>query len=169
MSAIVCQATLIGLEKAGTEVVLVLPSEASAQLPARGMVAVQGTISGVNLVAVLEPDGNGSHWFRVSEALQKSMGVAAGGAVALVIESTKNWPEPKVPSDLAQSLSNEEGTQLLWQDLTTAARWDWIRWINAAKQPETRQRRVDSIGSRLKAGKRRPCCFDRSQCTLTDA
>ena len=32
-------------------------------------------------------------------------------------------------------------------------------WIDAAKQPQTRQRWIDSVPSRLAAGKRRPCCF----------
>ena len=32
-------------------------------------------------------------------------------------------------------------------------------WIDAAKQPQTRQRRIDSVPSRFAAGERRPCCF----------
>jgi uncharacterized protein YdeI (YjbR/CyaY-like superfamily) len=46
-----------------------------------------------------------------------------------------------------------------WSDLTPIARRDFITWIDAAKQPETRRRRIEKAGSMLAAGKRRPCCF----------
>ena len=36
---------------------LVLPPNASAKLPSRGMTAIEGTISGAPFEAVLEPDG----------------------------------------------------------------------------------------------------------------
>ncbi len=41
-----------------------LPEKASAKLPSRGQVAVQGTINGHEFKTVLEPDGSGGHWMR---------------------------------------------------------------------------------------------------------
>jgi hypothetical protein len=130
---------------------------------------VKGTINDVPFQAVLEPDGQGSHWFKVNETVLDAAGADAGDAVVAAIEPTKDWPEPKVPADLSKALSADPEAHAHWTDITPMARWDWIRWIGAAKQVATRKRRVDSICSRLKAGKRRPCCFDRNQCTLTDA
>jgi uncharacterized protein YdeI (YjbR/CyaY-like superfamily) len=46
-----------------------------------------------------------------------------------------------------------------WSDLTPIARGDFITWIDSAKQPETRRRRIERACSMLVAGKRRPCCF----------
>ena len=37
---------------------------------------------------------------------------------------------------------------------------DWIRWIEDAKKPETRARRVTRTVSQLEDGKRRACCVD---------
>ena len=45
------------------------------------------------------------------------------------------------------------------------ARWEWVRWVNATKNPETRQRRVEVSISKLGSGKRRPCCFNLAACT----
>ena len=42
--------------------VLRLPEVASASLPSRGQVAVNGTIDGVEFETVLEPDGRFGHW-----------------------------------------------------------------------------------------------------------
>jgi uncharacterized protein YdeI (YjbR/CyaY-like superfamily) len=46
-----------------------------------------------------------------------------------------------------------------WSDLTPIARRDFMSWIDSAKQPETRRRRIERACSMLVAGKRRPCCF----------
>lgn len=67
--------------------------------------------------------------------------------------------EPKVPTDLRKVLAGVPKAAALWKDLTPIARRDFITWIESAKQPETRKRRVDSLPSRLLSGKRRPCCF----------
>lgn len=53
--------------------ILLLPKSASAKLPSRGMTMVEGIINGFPFKAVLEPDGRGSHWFRVDETLQKKL------------------------------------------------------------------------------------------------
>lgn len=68
-------------------------------------------------------------------------------------------PEPKVPADLRQALAASPQVKALWSDLTPIARRDFISWIDSAKQPETRRRRIKRTCSMLAAGKRRPCCF----------
>ena len=45
------------------------------------------------------------------------------------------------------------------------ARWEWVRWIGATKSPATRAKRVDVTISKMRSGKRRPCCFDLASCT----
>jgi uncharacterized protein YdeI (YjbR/CyaY-like superfamily) len=68
-------------------------------------------------------------------------------------------PEPKVPADLRKVLAAAPLAQAKWKDLTPIARRDFMSWIESAKQPETRKRRVESLPSRLLSGKRRPCCY----------
>ena len=73
----------------------------------------------------------------------------------------KPWKEAeaKVPTDLREVLAAAPVAKAQWMDLTPIARRDFISWIDSAKQPETRKRRIESLPSRLAAGKRRPCCF----------
>ena len=49
-----------------------------------------------------------------------------------------------------------------WAAITPVARRDWIFWIVSGKKAETRLKRIDVAMSKLSAGNRRPCCFDRS-------
>src|SRR5437867_1239437 len=67
--------------------------------------------------------------------------------------------EPRVPTDLRNALAADPVAKAQWRDLTPIARRDFISWIDSAKQPETRRRRIERAGSMLAAGKRRPCCF----------
>jgi hypothetical protein len=157
------------LFKIGSWTLLRLPESASAKLPSRGMTMVEGIINGFHFQAALEPDGKGSHWFRVNKTMREAAGADVGDTVTLAIEPAREWPEPKVPADLKNALAADPQAHTLWMDITPMARWDWIRWIGSAKQPETRRRRIENACSMLKAGKRRPCCFNRTQCTLTDA
>jgi len=162
MSTIYFEAKLLTI---GSWTLLRLPESASAKLPSRGMTMVEGTINGFRFQAALEPDGKGSHWFRVDTTMLEGAGADAGDTVTLAIEPTKAWPEPEVPADLRSALTDSPQVQKLWMEITPLARWDWIRWIRATKQVETRQRRIEVACSKLKAGERRPCCFNRNLCT----
>lgn len=74
-------------------------------------------------------------------------------------KSAEKKSETKVPTDLRKVLAAAPRAEALWKDLTAIAHRDFISWIESAKQPETRKRRVESIPSRLASGKRRPCCY----------
>lgn len=165
--------------------ILRLPEDASAQLPTRSMTMVKGTINGVPFKALLEPDGKygpglkPSHWFRVDETLFKNskvkagppatqaslLALRAGDTVHVSLESTKEWIEPEVPTDVKKALTSSPKAQSLWNDITPSARWDWIRWIRAVKTAETRQKHLEVMLDKLNRGMRRPCCFNRNLCS----
>jgi Bacteriocin-protection, YdeI or OmpD-Associated/Domain of unknown function (DUF1905) len=146
--------------------ILRLPEKASGKLPSRGQVAVQGTINGHGFQTVLEPDGYFGHWMRIDGKLQETAALRAGDTATLEIEPLKDWPEPKVPQDLETALTAApQKIQELWKIITPMARWEWVRWVNATPNPETRKRRVEVSISKMKSGKRRPCCFNLAGCT----
>ncbi len=161
--AIRFDATVYTIDKS---TMLRLPEKASGKLPSRGQVAVRGTINGHGFQTVLEPDGNFGHWMRIDGNLQRTAAVGAGDTARLEIEPVKDWPEPAVPQDLEAALAAApQKIQDLWKDITPMARWEWVRWVNATQNPDTRQRRVEVTVSKMKSGKRRPCCFNLAGCT----
>ena len=146
-----------------------LPEKASKQLPSRGQVAVTGTINGHPLQTVIEPDGTFGHWIKVEAKLQKVASLKTGGKAAIEIVPRKDWPEPIVPADLKAALAAAPpNIQALWKEITPMARWEWVRWVNETKNPDTRRRRVVVTISKLSRGKRRPCCFNLAGCTDPD-
>lgn len=169
---------------------LTLPKEASAKLPSRGQTTVEGTLNGLAFRATLEPDGQGGHWLKVGRKMREAAALDAAGraplgdrsairaakrqplrqgrvlqagdVVTLEIAPVAEEPEPTVPADLRKALAAAPKVREAWSDITPIARRDWIHWIVSAKQAETRARRIRNACSMLAAGKRRPCCFDRS-------
>lgn len=146
-----------------------LPREASARLPSRGQVAVRGTINGQGFNTVVEPDGSSGHWIRVDGKLQKAAGASADHTATLEIQPVKDWPEPSLPKDFEAALAAApKKIQDIWEDITPMARWEWVRWVNATNNPDTRKRRVEVSISKMGHGKRRPCCFNLAGCTDPD-
>ena len=163
VSTIRFEATLDTIDK---WTVLRVPEKASKKLPSRGQVAVQGTIDDPRV-----PDSPGTRWpwgprIRVDEELQQATDIGAGDTARLEIEAIKDWPEPQVPQDLESALAAApQRIQDLWKEITPMARWEWVRWVNATRNPDTRKRRIEVTISKMKSGKRRPCCFNLAACT----
>jgi hypothetical protein len=162
MPTIKFQTTLAAI---GPDVILRLPKAVSSKLPSRGLAVVDATLNGHSFKAVLEPDGKDSHWFRVSKGILRAAKAAAGDTVSVAMSPGAEWPEPKVPADLARALAADDDVRGVWTDITPLARWDWIRWIGSTRNADTRAIRIDKTLSKLRSGKRAACCFDRSQCT----
>ncbi len=138
-----------------------LPADASTALPSRGQVAVTGTLDGEPFDTVVEPDGRRGHWIRLPDTASGS-----GEAVEVDVSVADEWPEPDVPDDLAQALdAAPDHIRDVWDDITPMARWEWVRWVGATANPDTRAKRVGVSLDKMDHEKRRPCCFDLSSCT----
>jgi uncharacterized protein YdeI (YjbR/CyaY-like superfamily) len=64
-----------------------------------------------------------------------------------------------LPADLAETLQLHPAALATWADITPLARNEWICWIESAKKPETRRKRIAWGCENLSEGKRRPCCW----------
>jgi uncharacterized protein YdeI (YjbR/CyaY-like superfamily) len=65
----------------------------------------------------------------------------------------------KAPADLRKAIGSNRKAFAAWSDITPIARNEWICWIESAKKPETRTRRIERTRDGLIEGNRRPCCW----------
>jgi hypothetical protein len=144
------------LSKAGSGAVLALPKSISQKLG--DAAKVEGTINGHPFRAALGRSASGGRSLRVNEAMRRGAGAKAGDTVRLVILGPE--PEPVVPADLRSAFKAFPDAKSLWQELDSDGRRIWIRWIESAKKPQTRARRVTRTVEQLSEGKRRPCCVN---------
>ncbi len=61
--------------------------------------------------------------------------------------------------DLQDALRADASVFALWEGLTPLGRNEFICWVDDAKQPATRQRRIRRTCEELLEGKKRPCCW----------
>lgn len=153
------------VQQIADRLIVPLPPEASQALPSRGQVAVDAELNGHALCIVLEPDGRKGHWIAIDGQVSRALSLADGDPVTGDLDPTKTWPEPPVPEDFRAALAAAPDIADEWADITPMARWEWVRWVNATRNPQTRERRIEVSISKLRDGKRRPCCFDLSSCT----
>ncbi|QQS39110.1 DUF1905 domain-containing protein [Candidatus Woesebacteria bacterium] len=142
-----------------------LPENISKKLPSRGMVMVEGRINGVYFQTPLEPDGKGSHWFRVDDVLLKKINAKAGDTIDLKLGPIDDWPDPKIPKDVDR-IFNTLSIKQHWDSITPNAKWEWIRWIQSTGNKATREKRINLAIAKLAKGEKRPCCFNRNMCCV---
>jgi hypothetical protein len=118
--------------------ILRLPEKASNQLPSRGQVAVQGNCQRARVPDRRRPDGESGHWVPASAKQQLAAALRARDTAEVELVPLEDWPEPKVPRDLQAALAAApDRIQELWKDITPMARWEWVRWVNATRNPGT--------------------------------
>lgn len=61
--------------------------------------------------------------------------------------------------DLQAAIRANAEVLALWERLTPLGRNEFICWVDDAKQPATRERRIVRTREELLEGKKRPCCW----------
>lgn len=124
--------------------------------------AVDASVHDHTFRTVLEPDGYWGHWMRIGKELQAQV----GEELQVALTPTKDWPEPQLPKDFAAALERApQKVKDKWRDITAMARWEWIRWVGATANQDTRGIRIEKSISKLNGKHRRPCCFNLAACT----
>ena len=138
---------------------LAFPKSANVKLPGQDAIVVEGMIDCLPFRADLQHDGQKNRSLEASKAMHETLKIADGDMVTIEITRVGDEPEIRVPSDLANALKAIPAARDSWNDITPMARRDWIFSICSAKQPETRERRIEKACDMLRSGKRRLCCF----------
>ena len=139
----------------GAWVFMEVPKEASEKLGSRGRVSVTGSINGFAIRTSAHPTGRGTHQLAVNKAMQAGANAKPGDRVKVVLEVDRQERVVKVPADVSNAINAEPPVKALWATLTPRCREEWVQWIEEAKKPETRLRRIGVTVDRLAKGKRR--------------
>lgn len=144
-----------------------LPKAISEELPSRGMVMAMITVDKYSFTAALEPDGEFSHWFYLKDSDLASISVDYDSSLNFTLRILDKWIEPELPEDITNCILKDH-LESEWASVTVKAKWEWLRWIRSTSNPQTREKRIQVMSSKLSQGKRRPCCFNTSQCTIAE-
>jgi hypothetical protein len=149
------EAKLVGRGPGNAWTFLPIPFDVQKAFGSKARVPVVGTINGFPFRNSLMPEGDGTHSMMVNKELQKGAKATAGDTVAVVIEIDKTPRSVTVPDDLKVLLAQHKPAETAFTGLAYSHKKAFLDWIDSAKKPETRTKRLKDAIEMLAAGKRR--------------
>lgn len=131
--------------------VINLPRKESAKFGVRGRVPVKGTLNGYAFRSSIFPTGDGAHYMAVNREVREGAGVTGGDRVRVVMERDDEPRTVSVPPDLESLLSKSKAVRARFDKLSYTHQKEYVRWVEEAKRPETRARRIEQVVLRLKS------------------
>jgi hypothetical protein len=98
-----------------------------------------------------EPDGTG--YIQFNKVMQQETGLNAGDQVEVTLTLDPEPRELETPKDLEMLICKNPDAQIYWEKLAYSHKKVYLLWIDAAKQPETRARRIQKAVLNLAVGK----------------
>jgi hypothetical protein len=111
------------------------------------------TIGGHTFRTTIAPMG-GQYLLGLNAENRTAAGAAAGDELDIEIVLDTAPREIAVPDDLAAALNADEKASAVFGTLSYTHRKEWVRWVEEAKKPETRQARLVKTVEALREGKR---------------
>ncbi len=96
--------------------------------------------------------GGSEHILGVRKEIREKLGKAIGDEIEVVLEEDTDPREVTVPQDLQLALVSEPLAQANFGKLAYSHQKEYVQWIEEAKRPETRQKRVEQTVEKLIAG-----------------
>jgi len=132
--------------------VLVMPFDVEQVFGTKGSVRVRGTINGVPFRRSIHPRDDGRHFMMLNRQMREEAGMMVGEPVQVVMELDTGERTVEVPPDLAEALDADAAFGEAYAKLAHSRRFEFVRWLNGTKNPETRQRRIARIKEMVAAG-----------------
>lgn len=128
---------------------LKIPFSVEQVFGGKGMVKVAGTINGFGFRTSLMPNGDGTHHLVVTKEMMAGGKVGQREVAALTLDLDTAPRVVEVPEDLAASLKGP--LRGVFDKLSYSHRKEYVTWIEQAKRPETRARRVQQTVEKIGA------------------
>jgi hypothetical protein len=144
---------LIGHE--GTQVAaLKLPFAVLEVFQTNGRVPVKGTINGFPFRSSLMNMGDG-HMMAVNAQLRAGARCKGGDAVDVVMELDEEERKVEVPAYLKKIINSDVKAKDFWSKLSFTHQKEYVREIDSAKRPETREKRIAAMMQSLRKSQRK--------------
>lgn len=128
------------------------PYKVREEFATGGPVRINCWIDGVHKTGSLVPVGNGEHVIHFRKEVLKKIGKAEGDTVHLVVEQNLSPRVVNIPDDFQWLLHDDPELNKQFQKLSVSYKEAIINYINEAKRPETRAKRIEMFIGRIKTG-----------------
>jgi Domain of unknown function (DUF1905)/Bacteriocin-protection, YdeI or OmpD-Associated len=138
-------ATIEAADRGGAYVTV--PDPVVEALGGGGRIPVEATFDGVPYRGSIVSMG-GARCVGLLKSIREQLGKGPGDAVAVTVARDEAERTVTVAPDLAAAL-DEAGARPAFDELSFSHRREYANWIDEAKRPETRQRRIAQTVERI--------------------
>jgi len=119
-----------------------VPAEISLHFHKPGKVFIRGKVNRAAFRTTFNKKGDGEGFFYVNQPLLKSIAKTAGDSVSVELSEDDEPRVVHIPGDLLEALSCSEKAKATFDNFPYSHRKEIIAWIDDAKRPETRLKRI---------------------------
>ena len=127
-----------------------VPPEVVASLGGKGRMPVRATFDGIAYQGSIVSMGGGDKILGLLKRIRTDLGKGPGDVVDVTVELDVHERSVDVPDDLRAALARA-GMSEAFAALSYTHQREHVSWIEQAKRPETRVRRIDKTIERLRA------------------
>ena len=138
----------------GNNTGIVVPDDVMRQLERGKRPPVQVTVNGYEYRSTVAVMG-GRYLIGLSAAVRAATGLKGGDSISVTLKVADTPREVDVPADFAAAMEEKEPAREFFDGLSNSLQRYHVDNINAAKAPETRQRRIEKSVGLFLAGKQR--------------
>ncbi len=140
------------VEQMGAQCRVYLPFDLQEAWGDRARYDVTGTVNACPYRGPVKR-AEGRAFISLGEAFRRAAGLAPGdsAAVVLVLEGPQAG---NMPEDLTAALAGAPQARAFFESLPTFYRKNYLRWVESARRPETRAKRIQEMLALLAVGKR---------------
>jgi hypothetical protein len=142
------EATLVAADRGGAYVTV--PPNVVAALGGGGRIPVRATFDGIDYRGSIVSMGGAGRVIGVLKAIRQQLGKEPGDRLTVTVERDDAERTVTVPVDLAAALQ-AAGATAAFDALSFSHQREHVAWIEEAKRPATRARRVAATVERLAA------------------
>jgi hypothetical protein len=130
---------------------ILVPGEVTDQLHFKGRPLINSIIAGVPYRGSLMPMGDGRYALGILKAIYTDHGLKAGDTIEVQIEVDTAPRVITPPTALANALAVDATAKAGWDALSYSRKREIAQSIEAAKKPETKDRRLSDALARLRS------------------
>lgn len=119
-----------------------VPEKVSKALGNEKYIPVKGKINDLSFESTLTPRGKNKHRLFIHSSIWRKLSVDNGDKVSVSFKPARPPADLKVPDDVKESLLRNKKALAVFEGLTARSRNSYIEYINQAKHPDTRRKRI---------------------------
>ncbi len=136
-------------------VFVVVPFSVAEVYGTRGRVPVQATFDGYPHQGSLVSLGDGHHALHPPKQVRRAIDKTIGDTVRVTLTRITEERKMEAPADLASKLADNAKAAAYFAKLSYTHQRDYVRWLDGAKKPEIRTRRLLETVELLEQGRKR--------------